>query len=512
MRLGIDFGTTHTVVAAVDRGNYPVVAFEWGDAFPSTIAIDEDSGEVLHGQQAEASVERPEWRVLRSFKRMLRAVGPEHEIRIGSHHFLVADLLAEHLARLREALVSESNAGLRRREKLTAAVSVPAHASNDQRFLTLDAFRRAGFDVVSLLNEPSAAGFEYGQRFERTITSRREHVLVYDLGGGTFDASLIHMRGLANEVVQSAGLPDLGGTDFDDAILALVIDAAQLRDLGAKERDALREACREQKERLTPNTRRFIVDLERFGKDPLAIPIAKVYEVCDALVDRTLGVLEDVLGRAGGGPAAGELAGIYVVGGGSGWAPIPRRLRALYGAQRVKRSTQPQAATAIGLACHLDDEAGYRLTDCLTRSFGVWREASAGAEITFDPIFERDTPLPARGDPPLEVVRRYRAAHNVGHFRYVECGALRDGGPFGQIVPWQGVHFPFEAALRDQEDLSEHPVVRGGDGTGPEVEERYTCSSTGVFEAELTCLEDGYSRKFRLARPKARRRSSSPAD
>ncbi len=509
MRLGIDFGTTHTVVATVDRGNYPVVAFEWGDAFPSTIPIAEDTGEVLHGIEAEAVGDRSGWRVLRSFKRMLRAVGPEHEIRIGEHSFLVADLLVGHLSRLRQALVSESNAVLRRREKLTAAVSVPAHASNDQRFLTLDAFRRAGFEVVSLLNEPSAAGFEYGHRFERTITSRREHVLVYDLGGGTFDASLIHMRGLASEVVHSAGLPDLGGTDFDDAILALVIEAAGLDGLEPLERDVLREACRDQKERLTPNTRRVIVDLERFGRDPLALPVARLYEVCEALVERTLSVLDDVLAGTSDGPSTAELAGIYVVGGGSGWAPIPRRLRALFGTQRVKRSTQPRAATAIGLACHLDDDAGYRLTDCLTRCFGVWREGAAGAEITFDAIFQRDTPLPATGEPPLEVVRRYRAAHNVGHFRYVECSSLRDGGPFGQIVPWRGVFFPFEGSLRGADDLSGHPVVRLTDGPGPEVEERYTCSSTGVFEATLACLEDGYSRTFRLARPRASRRPRS---
>ena len=133
--------------------------------------------------------------------------------------------------------------------------------------------------------------------------------------------------------------------------------------------------------------------------------------------------------------------------------------------------------------------------------------AAAGAKITFDPIFERDTPLPATGEPPLEVVRRYRAAHNVGHFRYVECGSLRDGGPFGQIVPWQGVFFPFEGALRDVDDLPDRPVVRTANGVGPEVEERYTCSSTGVFEATLTCLGDRYSRTFRLARPRAKRKS-----
>src|SRR6266850_963305 len=168
MRLGIDFGTTHTVAALVDRGNYPVVSYEWGDAVPSLVA---------------------------------------------------------YLERLRDDIVNRSNAGVGRNETLEVAVSVPANASNDQRFLTLEAFRRAGFEVLALLNEPYAAGFEYAHRFRSTVTSRREYVLVYDLGGGTFDSSLIHMAGHINEVITTAGVARLGGDDLDEAILEAVLDS-----------------------------------------------------------------------------------------------------------------------------------------------------------------------------------------------------------------------------------------------------------------------------------------------
>ena len=80
---------------------------------------------------------------------------------------------------------------------------MPANASSAQRLLTLDAFVAAGFHVVALLNEPSAASLEYAHRYRSTITAKREYVLIYDLGGGTFDASLLKMTGHSNEVVSA---------------------------------------------------------------------------------------------------------------------------------------------------------------------------------------------------------------------------------------------------------------------------------------------------------------------
>ena len=103
----------------------------------------------------------------------------------------------------------------------------------------------------------------------------------------------------------------------------------------------------------------------------------------------------------------------------------------------MKRSPHPFAATAIGLALFLDGEAGFPLADRLTRHFGVFREAEAGEEVVFDPIFPKDLPLPAAGEAPLTAVRRYRAAHDVGHFRFVECSRLVEGRPDGDVTPWR---------------------------------------------------------------------------
>ena len=233
MRLGIDFGTTHTVVTMVDRGNYPVVAFEGGDPYPSLAAL-LPSGELRYGFDAAAVRHEPGVRLVRSFKRLLADAGPRASVEIGGCPVLLLDLLTGFLSKVREDLLTRSNAAVADGEPLEAAISVPANSSSAQRFLTLEAFRAAGFTPVALLNEPSAAGFEYAHRFRSTITSRREHVLVYDLGGGTFDASLLRMTGKTNEVVTSEGVRRLGGDDFDEAILAAVLARAGARRAGRR--------------------------------------------------------------------------------------------------------------------------------------------------------------------------------------------------------------------------------------------------------------------------------------
>ena len=225
MRLGVDFGTTHTVVTMVDRGNYPVVAFEGGDPYPSLAAL-LPSGELRYGFDAVAVRHEPGVRLVRSFKRLLADAGPRASVEIGGCPVLLLDLLTGFLSQVKEDLLTRSNASVAEGEPLEVAISVPANSSSAQRFLTLEAFRAAGFTPVALLNEPSAAGFEYAHRFRSTITSRRENVLVYDLGGGTFDASLLRMTGKTNEVVTSEGVRRLGGDDFDEAILAAVLARA----------------------------------------------------------------------------------------------------------------------------------------------------------------------------------------------------------------------------------------------------------------------------------------------
>src|SRR5438552_10313074 len=288
MRLGIDFGTTHTVAALVDRGNCPVVSYEWGDFVPSLVALRAADGALKLGQDALQVAEDPGWTVVRSIKRLLADAGPLTEVQFGARSLPLLDVLVAYLEQVRDDIVSRSNAGVGRSETLEVAVSVPANASNDQRFLTLEAFRRAGFEVLALLNEPPAAGFEYAHRFRSTVTSRREYVLVYDLGGGTFDSSLIHMAGRVNEVITTAGVSRLGGDDLDEAILDAALERAGRPQIDAHVRRRLLDECRRQKEGVGPNTRRLVIDLELLGRAPLVLPMDDVYEACAPLIAQSI--------------------------------------------------------------------------------------------------------------------------------------------------------------------------------------------------------------------------------
>lgn len=502
MRLGIDFGTTHTVAALVDRGNYPILGFEWGDVVPSMVAARIGDGALRFGHDALLVERDPEWVALRSLKRLVAGAGLLTEVLVGPHRFRVSELLTRYLSQLRSDIVERSNATVRWNEPLTIAASVPANASNNQRFLTLDAFHQAGFEVVTLLNEPSAAGFEYAHRFRNMLTSRREYVIVYDLGGGTFDSSLIHMAGPLNQVVTSCGVSRLGGDDIDQAIAALVLEKIGAPSVDASQHRQLVEECRIQKEAVGPNTRRLVIDLEPFGLEPLVLKMEEVNEACLPLITATLDAMEQTmqdLRPEDGSSSLGfnDLAGIYVVGGASSFPLVPRRLKERFGAHRVRRSPHPFAATAIGLATFLDEEKGFELADCLTRHFGVWREGNAGSEATFDAIFGKDARLPGRGEQPLEAWRRYRSAHNVGHFRFVECVRLKDGQPDGGVVPWDEIRFPIDPSLRNVDDLSSVPVVRTHEY---DIEERYRCDAAGIFEVTVTVPEHRFARRYVLGR------------
>src|SRR6201993_1705072 len=431
MRVGIDSGTTHTVVAVVDRGNYPVVSFDGVDTWPSVIAANAAGG-LRYGARGPAARHDSGWSVLRSFKRLLTEAGPQTQVSLAGRNHRLADLLTGFLAQLKSDLHRRSNATLTPGETIEAAISVPANASSAQRLLTLDAFVAAGFRVVALLNEPSAASLEYAHRYRSTITAKREYVLVYDLGGGTFDASLLRMTGHENEVVVSEGIQRLGGDDFDEAIVDLVLDRLNLRGVDPATRELLKDECAARKEAVGPQTRRFLVDLtgiDAADRPPFSCGIDDVYAVCAPLVDETTELLHRVLhdpAPGGRDVAWSEVAGIYVVGGAGGFPLVTRMLRTAFGEKRVKRSPHPFAATAIGLAVFLD----------------------------------KDAFLPADGRTPLVVRRTYRAAHNIGHFRFVECSRLVDGRPDGDVTPYDPVLFPFDPALYGRGDLGRPPIGR----------------------------------------------------
>jgi molecular chaperone DnaK (HSP70) len=181
LHLGIDFGTTRVVVAAADRGNAPVVTFEGHDGearewYPSLVALRGD--EIRTGFAAKAVARDPEWHLVRSLKRVLAACGPNHEIE--GHP--VRHLAGRFLTDLRDALVHRSNLRPEPGTRLRVAAAVPANAAGAQRLLTADAFASAGFEVVRVFDEPSAAGLEYAWRRPKDAEVKKRHVAVFDLG------------------------------------------------------------------------------------------------------------------------------------------------------------------------------------------------------------------------------------------------------------------------------------------------------------------------------------------
>ena len=164
MRLGIDFGTTRIVAAAVDRGNYPLVRFENADGdhcdwYPPLVAFRGESR--VYGWEAWRAQQESGWIVIRSLKRYLEDAGVETRVEVAGHSAGMLELLTGLMSSLKTALVERSSLNLAVREPLEVVLGVPANANGNQRFLTVEAFRRAGFEVLGLLNEPSAASIEF---------------------------------------------------------------------------------------------------------------------------------------------------------------------------------------------------------------------------------------------------------------------------------------------------------------------------------------------------------------
>ncbi len=526
MKLGIDFGTTRIVVAYADRGNYPVVVFDTPDGssqewLPPLVAVRGE--ERVYGWEAWAAQEHPGWTIVRSLKRALESAGPETRVQVGEQVVPMRQLLIEMVSSLRANLLEHSSLPAPRvgEESLEVMLGVPANANTNQRFLTTEAFREAGFEVLGLLNEPSAASIEFGHRNrERAGRQSKEklNILVYDLGGGTFDASLVELEGLEHRVIASEGITTLGGDDFDDILAELALGSspaiARERDsLSQSELFRLHEECRNKKEAIQPNTRQVPIDLGLVRSEwgQVSLPVQEYYDRCRTLVEETLHATEDLLTQQGyaegtaalaeSNPESGQrLDALYVTGGASELPIVARMLREVFG-RRVKRSAYTRSATAIGLAIQADAQAGYTLREKFMRYFGVWREADGGRQVVFDPLFPRGEILPTRGDPSLERARRYSPIHNIGHFRYLECSHLTpDGRPTGDITFWDDIRFAFDSHLRALGDLKAVPVEHLSNGQHPRIEETYSCDSSGAVAVTITDLDAGFSSRYRLGR------------
>ncbi len=523
MRLGIDFGTTRTRVAAAVKGNYPLIEFYTENGYnqnwyPSLIAV--QGKRLALGLEAQAVQYDSGWEFCRSFKRFLSDGHPNTVLAVGQVKLTLLDWLTQFLTSLRDNLLYHSNLEIDPSDSFQVMVGIPTNANSNQRFLTLEAFRLAGFEVAGMLNEPSAAGIEFAHRYGQSdITGQRTHLAVYDLGGGTFDVSVVRMTGHRHEVIASEGISCLGGDDFDHLLLQLALSQPGLAERVRKGlclavsgvivspftsnlRSRLLHLCREAKESINPNTRKITVDFGQIlpAADEVLVPISQFAERCEPLIARTIeateAALHDVLGESES--DFETLACVYLVGGSCDLPMLARSLREHFN-KRVRRSPYPAAATAIGLAIAADQESGYTLEEQFSRFFGVWRESDNGSQLAFDPIFAKHTVLPYPGQPPLQVTRTYHPAHNVGHFRFLECSHLKNlQEPNGDIISWDEVLFPFNPGLAEESRLNQVPVQRWPEAKSFWVEEVYQCDAQGIIEVKISNQNTGLTKTYRI--------------
>ncbi len=524
MRLGIDLGTTRTVVVAAQDGRYPIASFDAGGAFHEWIpgACVEVGGTRLFGWEAAARAhDAPA--VVRSVKRAVSGLAPDEIIEALPSRPTALTLLCEYVAHVVASVRTRSTLELGEGEALSAMVAVPANATSRQRWLTLEAFRRAGVEVLGLVNEPTAAGIEYAHRHLGLDNKRspKRYLVVYDLGGGTFDTSAISLRGQRFELLATEGLARLGGDDLDEAILEVALAKAGLDKAALAPAVLVRclDAARAAKESLGPHSRHALIDLAMAmpTEEPVVVPAADVVAACEPLIARTLELIDRLMAAL---PAHGidpedprQLGAVYVVGGGASFVGVLKSLRASLG-RKVQLAPVPYAATAIGLAVAADPRAEVYVQEAVTRHFGVWREAQAGREKIFDPIFGKGTLARDQGardqgagdggagDEGAELVvkRRYRPRHTVGHLRFLECSALEgDGGPSGDLTPWREVRFPYDPSLRDRQDL-ESATHKDASIAGEEIEETYRYDPSGSITVRIENLTHGYGRSYELGR------------
>ncbi len=505
MLLGVDLGTTRTVIADVSAGDYPVVHFDIGGEFrdhlPGWAVL--ESNALCFGDLARDAMSQGKSACVSSVKRAISGLAPD-DVVDALAPTTALELLAAYLDWIREMLLGSSNLTLATTAPIPAMVAVPALAGTRQRYLTLEAFRLAGFDVRGMLNEPTAAAIEFAHRHRTVLSARspKQYVVVYDLGGGTFDTAAIRFTGRRFELLQSAGLPKLGGSEFDELLLELACEPLGITTSGLTPGDRVRvlEVCREAKEALRPNTRRLLLDFSAIDGElgSAIVEVADFYTRCEALVSQTFTIVDQLLERlTRTAPEISDpqaLAALYLVGGASALPIVGRKLRERVG-RKLRLAPQPHAATAIGLAVAGDASADIFVREAITRHLGVWRESDSGHEKIFDPILPKDAA--PREQSRVLATRSYRPAHRVGHLRFVECSDVDDQGqPAGNLLPCTEVRFPYDPALADRDELTGIALDRVP--LDQEIVETYASTPEGGIQLIIENRTSRYQRSYLL--------------
>ena len=388
--IGIDLGTTNSCVAVMEGGNAVVIPNSEGARTTPSVVGFTKTGERLIGQVAKRQAVTNADRTISSIKRHM---GSDYKVTIDDKKYTPQEISAMILQKLKAD--AESYLG----EKVTEAViTVPAYFTDAQRQATKDAGQIAGLNVKRIINEPTAAALSYGIDKEND-----QKVMVYDLGGGTFDVSIIEMGDGVTEVLATAGNNHLGGDDFDERIINWMVEefkkseGIDLRsDKMAMQR--LKEAAEKSKIELS-STPSSMINLPYITADAsgpkhleLTLTQAKFNELTSDLVQATMGPVKQAL--ADSGLSASDLHKVLMVGGSSRIPAVQEAVKNFIGKEPFK-GINPDECVALGAALQGGvlggDVTGLLLLDVTPLSLGI---ETAGGVCT--KMIERNTTIPTK--------------------------------------------------------------------------------------------------------------------
>ncbi|MBE6037449.1 MAG: molecular chaperone DnaK [Clostridiales bacterium] len=344
--IGIDLGTTNSCVAVLEGGEPVVIANAEGNRTTPSVVGFAKSGERLVGETAKRQAITNPDRTIASIKRYM---GTDHKVEIDGKLYTAQDISAMILGKLKAD--AESYLG----EKVTEAViTVPAYFSDAQKQATKDAGKIAGLDVKRIINEPTAASLAYG--LDKDAASHK--ILVYDLGGGTFDVSILELGDGVFEVLATNGDTKLGGDDFDEVVMNFIADSfakengVDLRkDKMALQR--LKEAAEKAKKELsssqTTNINLPFITVNADGPLHLNMDLtrAKFDQLTSALVERTIEPMKKAMADAG--VTNADLAKVVLVGGSTRIPAVQEAVKRVTGKEPFK-GINPDECVAVGAA------------------------------------------------------------------------------------------------------------------------------------------------------------------
>lgn len=390
--IGIDLGTTNSCVAVMEGKEATVIPNSEGSrTTPSVVAFSKD-GERLVGNIAKRQAVANHARTVSSIK---REMGTDYKVKIDDKEYTPQEISAMILSKLKAD--AEAYLG----QKVTQAViTVPAYFSDSQRQATKDAGKIAGLEVLRIINEPTAAALAYGLDKEE---NKNQKILIYDLGGGTFDVSILEIGDGVFEVLATNGNTRLGGDDFDQRIMDYVVDQFKKdngidlsKDPAAMQR--IKEAAEKAKIELSGVTKTSIslpfITADQNGPKHIDMELtkAKFNEMTADLVEKTVGPTMAALKDAG--LKASDLAKVILVGGSTRIPAVIDKVKEITGKDPYK-GINPDECVAIGAAIQAGVLAGdvkdVLLLDVTPLSLGI---ETLGGICT--KLIERNTTIPTK--------------------------------------------------------------------------------------------------------------------